>query len=739
MRRISPVVVVGMALTACCIVLFVVRPPFMEALNNYTYDSLLKHVVKPPSSDAIAIVDLDNKSLEDFGQWPWPRYRVAKLTDRITQAGASVIAFDIVFPEKDRTSPLMVKNSIDSFFGLDIDVRGLPPALEDFDRLFAESLKNGNVVLGCGMHPCEDLALSADTGSDPGYRSNVAMVGKGGRVNHFLEQADDITVSIPALRESASVGFFNAKVDFDGIVRRNPLVWGLGPERVYPAMSLEAVRMHLGASRIRVEYDEHGITMIGLGELAVPVDRNGRLVVNYRTVQKNQRTGYMTSFPTYPAGDVLSGRVDKDVFKGKIVFVGASAVGLKDIKASPLTEYLSGVEVHATMADNMLAGDMLWAPNWMPGVHAVLILLMGTFLTVFINHGRSWFSFLVSAVVIIAAVQASLLMMEKYELVIMPVWIVFSVIVIYPVLTTIKYWQEEMQKKKVRNMFGTMVSEDVLQYLENNPESFSLTGQRTEATMFFSDIAGFTSISESLQPEKLSELLNRYLSPMTQIIMDRKGYVDKYEGDLIMAEWGVPFPTDDHAIQACLAALEQQKKLDELRPLLHEEFGHEIRVRMGVNSGVVTAGNMGSDKKFQYTVLGDAVNQAARFEPANKDYDTEIIIGEETRKAVGEEVETRLLDRLVVKGKTKPIEVYELLAVKGELDEDRQKAAALYEKGLRLHWQREWDKAEECFRGVLSLMVNDRASRLMIDRIAFYLKQPPPVGWNGEFWRESKD
>jgi len=310
---------------------------------------------------------------------------------------------------------------------------------------------------------------------------------------------------------------------------------------------------------------------------------------------------------------------------------------------------------------------------------------------------------------------------------------------IYPVLTMIRYWQEERQKKRVRNMFGTMVSPAVLKYLEKNPESFSLTGYKAEATMFFSDVAGFTTISEALKPDRLSDLLNRYLSPMTKIIMDREGYVDKYEGDLIMAEWGVPFAKEDHAVQACHAALEQQARLAELRPILQKEFGHEVFVRMGINSGVVTAGNMGSDRRFQYTVIGDAVNLARRLEPANKDYGTYITIGEETFEKAKTGIEARLLDKIVVRGKSKPVLIYELLGKPNEVPEAKIKAARLYEEAVGLYWSMKWDAAIARFEEVLRIDPADGPSITMLKRAREFRTNPPAAGWSGVYLREDKE
>jgi len=297
---------------------------------------------------------------------------------------------------------------------------------------------------------------------------------------------------------------------------------------------------------------------------------------------------------------------------------------------------------------------------------------------------------------------------------------------------------EERQRKRIRSMFGTMVSADVLRYLENNPGSFSLSGRKVEATMFFSDVTGFTGISESLGPERLSELLNRYLNPMTEIIMERMGYVDKFQGDMIMAEWGIPFPLEDHALRACLAALEQQARVNELQPALREEFGFDLHVRMGINSGIVTAGNMGSNRRFQYSVMGDAVNLAARLEPANKDYGTRILIGNETRALAGDAIEVRLLDRIIVAGKTHPLNIFELLGASGTVEDDRRTAAACYEQALNLYWKRRWEESLARLDEALRAGPGDPPSRALQERVRACLHQPPPEDWTGDRLREDK-
>lgn len=786
--KFPTLIVTGLALTAACFFVRIFEPPFLEAIALKTYDLMLSHAHDEPRSGRVSIVDLDEASLRQFGQWPWPRYRVAQLTENIFKAGASVVAFDIVFAEKDRTSPRVLRDALSNdfpFLRAHLTFDEIPPELMDFDELLARSLAlNSNSVLGCWMdqlpaskrvevleaellrarerlrsHGATNalLALEANRGtnaleqhllnaidgvaasSDPFYRGQVSVIGPATTNGHdFLLQARDVLVSIPQLSAAAgNNAFFNSLPDRDSIVRSVPLVWDCGSSHTYASLAMAALRRHLNAPNILVQYDEDGVVAARIQAVEIPTDKNCRITVNYR--RGKMVNDLYRSMPWVSAADVLNGALPSNTFANQIVFIGTSATGLRDLRATPLAAEFAGVEIHATVIDNILAGDVLINPSWMVYVDEALILCVGVFLTLLLAKSRALTSMLVTMLVIVLAAWSGLVLLRQLHVVFVPARLVLSALLIYMALTMIRYWQEEKQKRQVRNMFGTMVSPEVLQYLENHPGSFSLTGQKTEATMFFSDVAGFTTISENLEPEKLGALLNRYLSPMTTVIMNRRGYVDKYEGDAIMAEWGVPFPVEDHAIQACLAALEQQETLDVLRPLLKKEFGYDLFVRMGLNSGRVTAGNMGSARRQQFTVMGDAVNQAARLEPVNKDYGTRIVIGEATYELAQAAIEARLLDRIVVVGKTKPVHIYELLAQKGQVAGAKRDAVAFYEEALKLHWARQWESALQRLERALVADTNDTPSRRLGDRIRLYQQQPPPDGWAGEFRRAGKD
>ncbi len=740
MKKTSPVIVAGALLTALSMALCVYPPRLVRDLAARSYDVFLRRSCEPPKSGQVALVDIDEASLAELGQWPWPRYLLARLNDRLSEAGASVVAFDVVFPEPDRTSPAEVAADMKRHLGIDLDWRGLPEAYMDSDAVFARSIDNGRTVLACVMHPCDEPAADPDISRDLGPQSAIGLKGKRDvPAQRFLMQADGITISIPKLADAATRGAIMMDVGEDVIVRAVPMVWALGDKRLYPSLSLEALRLHLGSTQCLATYDEQGIVDLRIKDVRLPVDHGGRLRVNYRTLRAGAGGGFDSSFVLLSARDVLAGRVDRAAVDGRVIFVGTSASGLKDLRATPITTTYSGVEVHATVVDNVLAGDALLHPNWVPGAQIFAILLAGMALTWIAVRSSAWVAFGGAVGLAGAAIIVSYILLDAFDFVFSPAWVVATVALTYPVLTMLRFWQAERHRRRVRKMFATMVSHTVLKYLEDNPESFSLTGRKAEATMCFTDVAGFTAISEVLAPERLTELLNRYLSPMTGIIMQRNGYVDKYEGDLIMAEWGVPFPMEDHAVQACLAALEKQRTLTDLRPVLKEEFGHEIRARMGINTGVITAGNMGSEQRFEYTVMGDAVNLASRLEPANKDYGTEIIIGSRTYEAAKEHIEARLLDRILVRGKQEPEKVYELLARKGQLTPSKAQVVALYQEALALYWDRRWEEARDRLKQAFETDPRDGPCRELLRRIEEYGANPPSPDWDGVYVRAEKD
>jgi adenylate cyclase len=720
---------VGLFLLLAGAVCYLYEPPALENLSRRAFDIFLNAQARPVQSGLVSIIDIDDASMAVYGQWPWPRHRLAALVDRLWTQGVAVVIFDIIFIEPDRTSPVELEKTWKQRWGAAVSVQGIDPEWQDHDQLFAKALRGGDVVLGCFLHGTDHPAGKLADGDPSFYRGCFFEKGMPERV--WLPQADHVQAPLTTLAASASgQAFINTLPDRDNIIRTTPLVYAYGPGRLYPSLAMEAVRLYAQTPKAGIIYDNigaDGVQYIQVAGGKIPTDAHGRLTLNYRT----------TRFPSYPVSDLLENRVPPGALQDQIVFIGTSAAGLQDLVSTPRVPEFPGVEVHATAVDNMLAGDILREPRGIVVWILLGMLLGGIAIVLLVTRAPALVSFLIFALAQLLAAGVGYGLLRAKNLVTNPVETMLVWSVVFLGVTAVKYWQEERGRKRMRGMFGTMVSAEVLKYLESNPDSFSLNGQRTDATMFFSDVAGFTTLSEQLEPEQLAELLNRYLSPMTEIIMARGGYVDKYEGDAIMAEWGVPFPLENHAEQACLAALEQQEKLAELRQILKREYGYELHVRMGINSGTVTAGNMGSKNRFSYTVMGDAVNQASRFESGNKPYGTQIMIGETTRQSIGAQFEVRLLDLLVVKGKTRPIRVYELLARAGELPPDKAATVKGYEAALHLHWERRFDAALKKLDEVLQ-NGEDAPSEMLKQRIKMYKEQPPQEGWQGEFVNTDK-
>jgi adenylate cyclase len=696
------------------------EPAPFAGLSHQIHDALLSAQAVPPRAGAVVMVDIDDASLSRLGQWPWSRRELGRLVDNLWRQGAAVVVFDMVFPEADRTSPILFESSLRREFGPGVAVTGIPSEALDHDTDFAAALARGRSLMGCYFAlgaPHDGRGIIADAY----HHGHCFETGRPQR--DMLPQGITLIQSLPVLRSRATgEASFNTLADRDNVIRRTPLLVAYGPNRIYPALSLEALRLFRGASNIRVGYDNQlgrGVASVDVGGLSLPTDANGCLVLNFRS----------TPFPRISAWKVLDGGRDVAAVSNRVVLIGTSAAGLHDLKATPLASDLPGIEVHATALDNMLAGDALREPRWMFHANLLAVAVAGLAMIVLMASSRSWHAFIAAAGFIVMALATSTWALASYRLVVSPVGMAVGIILVYTSMTVVKYWQEERERHRIRTMFTTMVSTDVLRLMEENPGSFSLAGRKAEVTVLFSDIANFTQLAENLDPDVLTKLINRYLTEMTGIIMARGGYVDKFYGDAIMAVWGAPYAIPDHAHQACLTALEQLARLAVLNRDLSVEFGCELEIRIGINTGVVTAGNMGSANRFQYTVMGDAVNVASRLEAANRLCGTRILIGEGTLARVQGQVETRQIGWVQIRGKTKPVLLYELLARQGELPPATTRVIALYDQALAAYHARRWDEALQLTQHALSLKADDGPARLLRDNALHCKNIPPPDHW----------
>lgn len=737
-------ILAGLGFTCLMCGLYVFEPRFLQFLEHKTYDVLFQsqHATRP--SGAVAIVDLDETSLSLFGQWPWPRYRVAMLVEKIRRAGASAIALDIVFAEEDRTSPAVLRRNLDHELDVRIDFTGLPAGLEDNDKVLANILGQGPYVLGYYFRVAamenQELPGTATgkpqqtKGRDnqaPPHSLNAALVKTADAIplDAALFTAGDVIGNIPVLARAAPAsGFINVGADRDGIVRRTPLImtW---KDRVYPSLALAAVLKAKGADTAVLRLTRGGVESLRVAGRTVPLDGKGRMLLHYR--------GGRRTIPTHSVRDVLQDRLANDALAGKIVFIGTSAAGLMDIRSTPLDPYYPGVEAQATAADTIVSGDFLLRPDWAPGLELVFVIGMGLLSTVLlVRLGGLWPLLplvLLGASAWIGAQQT----LSLKGLYLSPLVPLVTLAGNFGVLSFLKFRGEEREKRRVRSSFEHYLSPEVISRVLKNPGLLQLGGEKKEMTVMFTDIRNFTSLSEKLEPQELVAFMNEFHSAMTGIILEHGGTLDKYIGDAIMAFFGAPVEQPKHALIGCRTALAMLEHLCECRGKWCFPGFSRIEIGVGLSSGEMVVGNMGSIKRMSYTVMGDQVNLSSRLEGLTKVYGVKILISQFTHAQVQNEIACREIDLVRVKGKAEPVGIFE--PFKADYFTNGSFAfIAPFEQGLRAYRARRFDEAIGLFETVLTVKPGDKPSELYIRRCQTLKASPPPEDWDGVWTMTSK-
>lgn len=708
LRHHAPLIPVLLVLAGLILLLRQTQP--YRTVEYRTLDWRFKRFSDPSRAHkGVVLAMLDQKTLDHFEEemdlsWPLPREVYAALLELCRAGGARTIIFDILFTNPSRDG-------------------------EEDDEAFAEGLSSAPKPL---------LAMQLSKNKKIHENKELQQKFAAAPPDRFalrLEKGGDRKLSgrIPTgtlLKAAHMLGDVTAEPDEDGIYRRVPLLSRMG-KHVYPTMSLAAAMAASGESELELEDGS-----LRLGKRSIPLI-DGRMLVRFHG---NSLTGPERErpFKAYSLGNlILSGAalregetpaIDPAELKDKIVFVGYSASGLLDIRPSPISPIFAGTEILAAATDNILQEDFLVPAGASTTVAiAFAAILLGAVITLLRPIGLSIGALLgVSALLVLAAASAF-----KRD-----VWLdmtapQLALFLGFAASSAYNYVVEGRKKKFIQGAFGRYLSPKVVKQIVDDPERLALGGEKADISVFFSDIAGFTTISEKLDPQSLVKLLNAYLGAMTDIILGLEGTLDKYEGDAIMAFWGAPIRQEDHAVRACRAALENQRKLTSMQDELKKIGGSEVAVRIGLNSGPASVGNMGSARRFDYTALGDNVNLASRLEGANKAYGTRIMIAESVRERAGEMIETRELDLLRVKGKNKPIRVFELLGMRYETPEEILRRRELFEKGLGLYRDRKWREAEKAFKAVIEEFPDDGPAGVYVKRCESYGADPPGPDWDG--------
>lgn len=723
--------IAGLVTTIIMVLLFIYHPQFLRILDNRIYDQLLRSHHSPKATDTPVIIDIDEKSLNDFGQWPWPRYRVAILLQNLKQLGAAAIATDIIFVEPDKTSPNILQHAWRRDLKFDFKFDGLPKGLRDNDILLADNLKNGPFVLGMDF-------VSQETKDSSGTLRPLDCAIKSVKVNiispkgapsphEILGGMDRAICPIPVLGKAApATGFITISADEDSLYRRAPLLisW---KDNFYPSLALAALMQATGKHTLLLKMSEIGVTSIKIGNLIIPTDRQGRIRINYRGPSK--------SFEYISASDVLNNKITPGHLKGRIAFVGTSASGLKDIRSTPLDPGFPGVETHATIVDNILSGQFIKRPDWATSLELIAMVCAGLLTTVLLmSASAAWIALPVIGMGLSIWLGATY-WYTQHQVYISPIYSLLSLLLNFSLLTIIKFWREERAKQFIHGAFAHYLAPSVISQIMEDPDALSLEGQEREVSIQFSDVRDFTSLSERLTPTQVTSLLHDYLTPMTSIITEHEGTLDKYIGDAVMAFWNAPLDIENHQKKALNAALKQLTKLDDMNSEFKEKYGFTINVGIGLHCGMVRVGNMGSIDLFDYTLIGDNVNLASRLEGLTKYYGQRLVVSESLADMCSEECHFRSLDKVRVKGRIEPVTIF--TALDHEAANERLDELKAHEESYELYLNGQFAEARLGFEKLHSLGTEPILYQLYIDR-CFQLEKSPPTDWDGVFTHESK-
>jgi len=718
----------------------------LTGLQNQIFDFYQRSYPREYVDTSTRYVDIDEESLKRVGQWPWPRTVVADLTRRLRDAGAAVITFDVVFSEPDRTSPDIIAKALPA--GPDWDTtRTQLTELPNNDAQFADVLKQSPAVLGF-------ILTERAGGRPPAMKAGVAVVGDG-KPEESVNGFPGSTASIDELQDAApGAGSFNMLPDADGIVRRVPL-FVAHDGKIYPGLALETLRVAqmneagrtpsfliktAGASdEMAAGVDPNRIVSIKVGAFEIPSTKDGQMWVHY-TPQTAQRS--------VPAWKILNGSVDLTQLQGAAVFIGTSAAGLLDLRSTPVKPNAPGVEVHIEAFEQMLLRHFLERPDWSPALELAFATLLGLFVLIAIARVPVFWIGGVAIIAVVGAIGTSWWAFTENLWLLDPVAPSLNIALVFAAASLVKFMRTEAERRTVRSAFAQYLPPDVVDDIANDPSKLKLGGDTRELSIMFCDIRGFTPIAESFRsdPQGLTRLINRALTPLSQEVLNHRGTIDKYIGDCVMAFWNAPIDDEEHAKHACECAIAMMDSLVALNAELTAEgfyAAHPVKpieVSIGVNTGTCVVGNMGSELRFDYSALGDSVNVAARIQSFSGNYGFPIAIGEDTEKVVAEKFAFLELDYIAVKGRETPLHIYALMGHahvrETKTFEDLNAALQTLFAAFR---SKNWAAAREAIANGRAIAGEHQTIfDTYEDRIAHYELEPPPADWDGAWSAKEK-
>ncbi|MBW1992609.1 MAG: adenylate/guanylate cyclase domain-containing protein, partial [Deltaproteobacteria bacterium] len=710
------------------------RFPLTEFMELKLYDLKFRYRGPRPAGGEVVIVAIDDASLREVGRWPWSREVLARLVARLKEAQARVIALDIIFAEREITAGVeavrRLRQTLAATGLLTPQIAALVEQEEqraDVDRQLAQTIARGTpTVLGFYFRDVGGRAIGAEPRQFMGPKAIAAgtynLVRLRDRQRRLpLLGARDAEVNLPEMTEAAAgSGYFNMVPDPDGSVRWLPMAIAYGPD-IYAPLVLVTLRHYRGRPPLGITLGQGGVEEIRLGRQIIPVDRFGRFYLNF--------LGPPGAFPTYSAAAVLAGRLPPGALKDKIVLVGATAVGIYDLRVTPFSGLSPGIEIQATALDNILRRQFLQVPRLRDFPVAAVVLLLGVILGLALPRWSAAWGFALAAVLGLGYLGFNyFLFLQGWQLELF--YPLAEIAGVYTGVTVLRFLAEEKARLRLKRAFQSYLAPAVVEEIIRHPERLRLGGERRELTILFCDIRGFTTLAETMEPEALVQVLHDFLNPMSEIIVNHGGTLDKYMGDAIMALFGAPLVMEDHAARACRTALQMVATLRRLDQDWEASGRPCLSLGVGLNTGVVAVGNMGSDRLFDYTAVGDNVNLASRLEGLNKFYGTEILISESCARALGEGFILQEVDLVQVKGKKQPLAVFELLG-EGPPEPALAEFLAAYHEGLELFRSRQWDRSAEALARAARLKPQNPHVQRYLRLTEDFRAHPPGPDWQG--------
>ena len=742
---------------------------FFNRLDNLIYDQRFSFMLETPkeTEHKIVIIDIDQRSLETYGRWPWSRFDFGDLVRELNKYGVIVIGFDYFFPEPERNLMLELREKSS---GTDIE-KDLPPEsqleqwseLLDGDLHYAEQMNLMDVVLGVSFK-------SGDTVRYGNLPEPIIQLDEERTQAISFLRATGYEGNVDILQNAASgVGFFDTVPDSDGVLRRTPLIMRYG-NNLYPSLPLEMMRLYFFEETFTIDtelditgqYDR--LTGIKVGQVSIPTDNIGQVLIPYAGTSN---LGNSSPYTYISAGDVLTGNLtteEEEALFNSLALVGATATGLFDLRSAPMEAVFPGVEVHANVLNALLSAAPTFTlgnteqgvdsgstlnsaisvlrgsqnepfpskPDWEEGAVVATIIISGVFLS-FIYPLLGPALLLLSSLSFMLGVTAlNFKLWADYNLDISLIMIIFLILVITVINLTYGFLKEGLSRRAIKGMFDQYVPPAHIDAMLDNPDNYNFEGESKELSVLFSDIRGFTSISEVLSAGELKTLLNDFFTPITGIIFDYNGTIDKYVGDMVMAFWGAPINDPDHRLHSVQAALKMLEKVEELKDEFLERGLPEVNIGVGINSGFMNVGDMGSTYRRSYTVLGDAVNLGSRLESITKVYGVKLLIGEETFDHL-EGYLCRLVDKVQVKGKDEPVRIYQPLCLEEEASEELLGLVDEYHRAYKQYVDQDWDEAERMFENLKLRDPETKIYDVYLDRIPDLREQDLEPDWDGTF------